>query len=32
MDKKLARRSMELTAQKVMSAVNKGIARRPAVA
>jgi hypothetical protein len=27
MDRKLAKRSMELTAQKVMSGVNKGIAR-----
>jgi alkanesulfonate monooxygenase SsuD/methylene tetrahydromethanopterin reductase-like flavin-dependent oxidoreductase (luciferase family) len=32
MDKKLARRSMELMADKVMPAVNKAIAPRPAVA
>jgi alkanesulfonate monooxygenase SsuD/methylene tetrahydromethanopterin reductase-like flavin-dependent oxidoreductase (luciferase family) len=32
MDKKLARRSMELMADQVMPAVNKAIAPRPAVA
>ena len=32
MDKKLARRSMELMADKVMPAVNKAIAPRAAVA
>ena len=31
MDKKLARRSMELMAEKVMPAVNKAIARPPAI-
>ncbi len=32
MDKKLARRSMELMAEKVMPAVNQAVAPQPAIA